>query len=101
VVRRAYQFAEGSVDVQRWVDLFADDEGVKVTGMSLCGERLGSLAGHSATMAHDIHGELHKMVVQDNIVAVELSIRGTFTGPFESPAGVLRPDGAKLDVPRR
>jgi hypothetical protein len=34
-----------------------------------------------------------------NVVAVELSIRGTFTGPFESPAGVIHPTGAKLDGP--
>jgi len=34
-----------------------------------------------------------------NVVAVELSIRGTFTGPFESPAGVIQPTRAKLDIP--
>ena len=99
LVRRAYQFAEGDVDVQRWVDLFADDGEVNVTGMSLRGERLGDLTGLLASMAPDIHRELHKVVVQDNVVAVELSIQGTFTGPYESPVGVLQPNGAKLDVP--
>lgn len=34
-----------------------------------------------------------------NVVAVELSIRGTFTGPFQTPAGVIEPTGAKLDIP--
>jgi hypothetical protein len=32
-------------------------------------------------------------------VAVELSIRGTFTGSFDSPAGVIKGNRAKLDVP--
>jgi hypothetical protein len=31
--------------------------------------------------------------------AIELSIRGTFLGPFETPAGVIQPTGAKLDIP--
>jgi hypothetical protein len=33
------------------------------------------------------------------VVAIELSIRGTFLGPFETPAGVIWPTGAKLDIP--
>ena len=33
------------------------------------------------------------------VVAIELSIRGTFLGPFETPAGVIQPTGAKLDIP--
>ena len=37
--------------------------------------------------------------VFNNVVAVELSIQGTFTGPFESPAGVIQPTRAKLDIP--
>jgi hypothetical protein len=32
-------------------------------------------------------------------VAIELSIRDTFLGPFETPAGVIQPTGAKLDIP--
>ena len=39
------------------------------------------------------------MDVMGNIVAVELSIRGTFTGPFETPAGVIAPTGATITVP--
>ena len=30
---------------------------------------------------------------------VELSIRGAFTGPFETPEGIIQPTGAKLDIP--
>jgi hypothetical protein len=28
-----------------------------------------------------------------------LDVRGTFLGPFEMPAGVIEPTGAKLDIP--
>jgi hypothetical protein len=50
-------------------------------------------------LAPDVHREHHQVYVMGNVVAVELSIRGTFTGTFESPAGVIQPNGAKLDVP--
>jgi hypothetical protein len=33
------------------------------------------------------------------LVAIELSIRSTFLGPFETAAGVIQPTGAKLDIP--
>jgi hypothetical protein len=33
------------------------------------------------------------------VVAIELSIQGTFLGPFETPAGVIQPTGARLDIP--
>lgn len=51
-------------------------------------------------MTPDIHRELHRVNVLGDVVAVELSIRGTFTGrPFPMPAGMIQPTGAKLDFP--
>ena len=47
----------------------------------------------------DVHRELHRVNVFGAVVAIELSIRGTFLGPFETPAGVIQPTGAKLDIP--
>ena len=46
----------------------------------------------------DVHRELRRVHVMGNVVAVELSIRGTFTGPFETPEGIIQPTGAKLDM---
>jgi hypothetical protein len=34
-----------------------------------------------------------------DVVAIELSIQGTFLGAFETPAGVIQPTGAKVDFP--
>ena len=102
VVRRAYHAAEGDVlDVQGFVDLFAED-GVfnnVVAQESYRGEHLGDLVVFMGKLAPDVHRELHRVNVIGNVVAVELSIRGTFTGPFETPAGVIQPTGAKLDIP--
>src|SRR6266536_162759 len=95
VVRAAYHAAEGDVlDVQGFIDLFAKD-GVfnnVVAGETYRGEHLGDLAP-------DLHRELHRFHVMGNVVAVELSIQGTVTGPFPTPAGVIRPTGARLDIP--
>ena len=47
----------------------------------------------------DVHRELHRVTVLGDVVAVELSIQGTFLGPLETPAGIVQPTGAKIDVP--
>src|SRR5690242_7558137 len=46
-----------------------------------------------------VHRELHRVSVPGDVAAVELSIRGTFLGPFETPAGAIEPTGARLDIP--
>jgi len=46
-----------------------------------------------------VHRELHRVKVLGDVVAIELSIQGTFLGPFDTPAGVIQPTGAKLDIP--
>ncbi|WP_247196529.1 ester cyclase [Streptomyces sp. GESEQ-35] len=102
VVRAAYNAAEGSVlDVQGFMDLFAED-GVfnnVVAGESYRGEHLGDLVVFMSRLAPDVHREFHRFHVMGDIAAVELTIHGTFTGPFETPAGVIQPTGAKLDIP--
>ncbi|WP_030162361.1 nuclear transport factor 2 family protein [Streptomyces sp. NRRL S-244] len=102
VVRAAYRAAEGSIlDVQGFVDLFAED-GVfnnVVAGETYRGEHLGDLVAFMGALAPDVHRELHRFHVMGNVVTVELTIRGTFTGPFETPAGTVRPTGAELDIP--
>ncbi|GAA1928713.1 ester cyclase [Streptantibioticus ferralitis] len=103
IVRAAYHAAEGSVlDVQGFIDLFAEDGVFNniVAGDTYRGEHLGDLVVFMGQLAPDIHRELHRFhVVNDNLVVVELSIQGTATGPFPTPAGVIEPTGAKLDIP--
>jgi len=105
LVRRAYHLAEGHVlDVQGFVDLFAEDgvfNGIGgVSGQeSYRGEQLGEVVAWMGAMLPDVHRELHRVNVLGDVVAIEVSIRGTFLGSFETPAGVIQPTGAKLDIP--
>src|SRR5215472_13463728 len=83
LVRHAYHLAEGNVmDVRGFRDLFAADGMLNAGGQSYRGAHLADT-----------------VVSLGNLVAVELSIQGTYTGPVETPAGVLQLTGAKLDIP--
>ena len=90
LVRRAYHLAEGNImDVRGFMDLFAADGMVNAGGESYRGEHLGDPVVFMGKLAPDVHRELHRLNAMGNAVAIELSIRGTFTGPFETPAGVI------------
>ena len=105
LVRRAYHMAQGDVlNIQGFIDLFAED-GV-FTGIggvsgpeSYRGEHLGDVVAWMGKLLPDVHRELHRVNVFGDVVAIELSIRGTFLGPFETPDGAIQPTGAKLDIP--
>lgn len=102
LVRAAYDAAEGGVrDVRKFISLFTAD-GVfndLVNGHSYRGEHLGDAVNYMASLFPDVHRELHRVHVVGNVVAIELSIRGTFLGPLETPVGVVQPNGAKVDIP--
>ena len=104
-LRRAYHLAEGDVlDAWGFIDLFAEDgvfNGIGgVSGQeSYRGEQLGDVIVFMGKFLPDVHQELHRVKVFGDVVAIELSIRGTLLGSFETPAGVIQPTGAKLDIP--
>jgi SnoaL-like domain len=105
LVRGAYHLAEGDVlDVQGFIDLFAEDgvlNGIGgVSGQeSYRGEQLGDVVVWMGKLFPGAHRELHRVNVLGDVVAIEVSIQGTFLGPFETPAGVIQPTAAKLDIP--
>jgi predicted ester cyclase len=105
LVRRAYHFAEGDVlDVQGFLDLFAEDGVINgiggVSGQeSYRGEQMGDLIVWFGKLFPDLHRELHRVNVMGDVVAIELSIQGTFLGVFETPLSVIQPTGARLDIP--
>ena len=110
IVRHAYHTAEGSVlDVAGFVGSFAEDgvinlghAGLEHSGVgqeSYRGEHLGEPVLRFAKLFPDVHRELHRVTVLGDTVAVELSIQGTFLGPLETPAGIVQPTGAKVDIP--
>ena len=101
IVRHAYHTAEGSVlDVAGFVGSFTDD-GVfnDVVGQEIYrGERLSEVVVRMGKLIPDVHRQLHRVTVLGDMVAVELSIQGTFLGPLETPAGIVQPTRAKIDV---
>ena len=74
--------------------------GVEPLGLeSYRGDKLGDLVVSVATYYPDIHRELHRVNVLGDMVAVELSIQGTFLGPLQTPSGTFEPTGAQVDGP--
>ena len=102
IVRNAYRLAEGDVlDVAGFVGCFTES-GVfnDIVGQKTYeGEQIGDTVTWMGGLLPDVHRELHRLTVSGDVVAVELSIQGTFEGPLETPAGVVQPTGAKIDVP--
>src|SRR5258708_12802704 len=102
IVRNAYHTAEGNVlDLPGWKGSFTED-GVfnNVSGeASYRGEHLKDVVITFAKMFPDVHRELYRVNVMGDVVAIELAIQGTFRGPMETPAGVILPTGAKVDIP--
>ena len=105
VVLRAYHAGEGDVlDAQGFKDLFAADGVLNGIGgvegqTSLRGDQLGGLIVWMGAFLPDVHRELKQITVNGDVVSIELSIQGSFLGAFETPAGVIRPTGAKIDFP--
>ncbi|MFD4529609.1 nuclear transport factor 2 family protein [Streptomyces sp. NPDC058470] len=102
VVLRAYHVAEGdSLDVDAFVNSFAKD-GVfndVVAGQSYRGDALGGVPTYMANLFPDVHRDLKRITVNGDVVSIELSIQGTFEGPLQSPAGTVKPTGARVDAP--
>ena len=49
------------------------------------GEHLKDIVITFAKMFPDVHRELHRVNVMGDVVAIELSVQGTFRGPMETP----------------
>ena len=101
-VRHAYHLAEGNVlDVAGFVAAFTED-GVFddiVADKTYEGQAIGDTVTWMANLLPDVHRELHRVQDLGDVVAVELSIQGTFEGPLDTPAGAVQPTGAKIDIP--
>lgn len=102
VVLNAYHVAEGnSLDPDAFVDSFAND-GVfndMVAGAAYRGKALGDVPRYMVGLFPDVHRELKRITVNGDTISIELSIQGTFEGPLQSPAGTVKPNGARVDVP--
>jgi hypothetical protein len=102
VVLNAYHVAQGAtLNVNGFINDFAKD-GVfndEVAGKSYTGKALGDVVTGMADVFPDVHRDLKSITVSGDVVSLELSIDGTFEGPLQTPAGTLKPNGAKIDAP--
>jgi hypothetical protein len=110
IIRQAYHTAEGNVlDTAGFAASFAEDGVINLGhpgvgpvppgAFTFSGDKLGALVLYIAQYMPDVHRELHRVNVLGDVVTVELSIQGTFLGPLQTPAGIVQPNGAKIDAP--
>jgi len=100
-IRAVYRTAEGDVqDLDGWRNSFTKD-GVftDMAGESFSGRTLGDAVTRMATLFPDVHRELLRVNDMGTMVAVELLVQGTHLGAMPTPAGVLEPTGARINVP--
>ncbi|WP_426513512.1 nuclear transport factor 2 family protein [Dactylosporangium sp. McL0621] len=101
-VLQAYDTAEGDkLNVPAFEAVFARN-GVfndVVAGHTYQGEALGQVLNKMVGILPDVHRELKQITVHGDVISIELSVRGTFNGSLPTPAGTLKGNGAKVDIP--
>lgn len=102
IIKELYAAAEGhGTDPDKFVSMFSPDGYMRdmPSGTEFRGAAIGeSIAGFVSAFP-DAHRELLTTCVTNNVVVVELAIRGTHTGDLALPSGTLAPTGKTLDVP--
>jgi hypothetical protein len=102
VVLGAYHDAQGdSLNVSAFVNSFTKN-GVfndMVAGKTYQGQALGDVLTNMADIFPDVHRTLYTINVTENEISIELAIQGTFLKPAQTPAGTLKPNGAKINAP--
>jgi ketosteroid isomerase-like protein len=100
-IRATYRTAEGDVlDLDGWRDAFTED-GVftNMAGESFSGPTLPMAVSRMAEFFPDVHRELVRVNDMGGVVACEVVIQGTHLGAMPTPAGLLQPTGARINVP--
>ena len=76
-----------------------DTCGIWLPAQKFRGKGIGDSLAALASAFPDVHREIFKIHVTDNVVIVELAIRGTHKGELKLPSGTLAPTGKKIDFP--
>ncbi|MET0845679.1 MAG: ester cyclase [Pseudomonas sp.] len=102
IVRELYAAGEGSgKDIAKFISFFSE-EGYMCdipTGLKLRGQAIGNAIDAFAHAFPDVHRELFNLYVAENVVVVELAIRGTHKGELTLASGTVAPTGKAIDVP--
>jgi len=98
----AYHAAEGNVDdPAAFINSYTEDGFFNsiLANQTYRGAALGDVVTRTAAMFPDVHRDLRSISVNGDTISIQLHIQGTFEGPLQTPAGVLKPTGAKVDYP--
>ena len=102
LIRKLYTYAEGQgTDMEKFVSMFSN-EGYMMdmaSGMKFRGQAIGDSIAGLASAFPDVHRELLDIYVAENVVVVEIAIRGTHKGELALASGTLAPTGKTIDVP--
>ncbi len=101
-IRDLYAAAEGhSLDLETFVSFFSADAYVRnvPAGAEFRGGDIALVASGMADAFPDIHREIFDIYEMNDVIVVELAIRGTNNGPLVTPQGTMPATGKAIDVP--
>jgi len=102
IIRELYANAEGQgTDIDKFVSLFSEERYMYdiPSGIKFGGQAIGDSIAGFASAFPDVHRELISIYVVENVVVVEIAIRGTHKGELALASGTLAPTGKTIDVP--
>jgi ketosteroid isomerase-like protein len=102
IIRETCAAAEGQgLDTENFVSMFSDDGYMwdMASGTKFRGKGIGDSIAALASAFPDVHRELLSIYVAENVVVVEIAIRGTHKGELALASGTLAPTGKTIDVP--
>ncbi|MGA2999774.1 nuclear transport factor 2 family protein [Bradyrhizobium sp.] len=102
IIRELYVAGEGQgMDTKKFVSMFSE-EGYMLdipSGTKFRGQAIGDSITALASAFPDVHRELLNFYVAENVVVVELAIRGTHKGELALASGTLAPTDKAIDAP--
>lgn len=101
-IRDLYAAAEGSsLDLESFLSFFSEDAYVRnvPAGMEFRGRDIAMVASGMADAFPDIHREIFDIYTMNDVIVVELAIRGTHEGPLMTPNETIEATGNTIDVP--
>ena len=100
IIRNAYAIAEAK-DNEGWLAAFTPDGTFtdESIGVTYRGRDLVIPLENFGRAFSDMHRELYRVYVDDEVVLVQLALQGTHDGPLRTAGGVLEPTGKRMDAP--
>src|SRR6202162_452805 len=102
IIRKLYAAAEGpGMDTGKFVSFFSE-KGYMYdvpSGTKFRGKAIGDSIAALASAFPDVHRELLSIYIAENVVVVELRIRGTHEGELALGSKTIAPTGKAIDVP--